>query len=239
MLVNGRRIADYPQSYQGNSNFTDISSIPTSLIDHIEILSGRASAIYGSDAIAGVINFILTKKADGTNLGFRVGEPQHGGGASERFQVSSGYSNDRFDSVFAVGLYNQDPLWAFQRSYLGSRQDRPGDPSDIAASPVFVIEDQNQNYRDPGQAQCTALSALDQHLIIYAYRQNYGNYCSSYRDVGYGTVENGRKAINVYGSATYRLNDNASLFLDIQAGGAEQIVYNTPLHAMAEQLHPG
>ena len=228
VLVNGRRIADYPQSYQGNSNFTDVSSIPTSLIDHIDILSGSASAIYGSDAIAGVINFILTKKADGTNLGFRVGEPQHGGGASERFQVSSGYSNDRFDSVFAVELYNQDPLWAFQRSHLGSRQDRPGDPSEIAASPVFVIEDQNQNYRDPGQAQCTALSALDQHSIIYAYRQNYGNYCSSYRDVGYGTVENGRKAISVYGSATCRLNDKASLFLDIQAGGADQIVYNTP-----------
>ncbi|MEP6897571.1 MAG: TonB-dependent receptor, partial [Rhodanobacter sp.] len=59
VLVNGRRIADYPQSYGGNSNFTDISNLPTSLIDRVEILSGSASAIYGSDAISGVINFIL------------------------------------------------------------------------------------------------------------------------------------------------------------------------------------
>src|SRR6185437_7399280 len=48
VLVNGRRIADYPQSYGGNSNFTDISNIPTALIDRVEILSGSASAVYGS-----------------------------------------------------------------------------------------------------------------------------------------------------------------------------------------------
>src|SRR5579883_1085876 len=66
VLVNGRRIADYPQAYGGNSNFTDISNIPTSLVDRIEILSGSASAVYGSDAISGVINFILKNKVEGT-----------------------------------------------------------------------------------------------------------------------------------------------------------------------------
>ena len=70
VLVNGRRIADYPQSYRGNSNFTDISNIPASLVDRIEILSGSASAVYGSDAISGVINFILKQKADGTTVDF-------------------------------------------------------------------------------------------------------------------------------------------------------------------------
>ncbi|HRE36341.1 MAG TPA: TonB-dependent receptor plug domain-containing protein, partial [Sphingopyxis terrae] len=57
VLVNGRRIADFPLPYIGRSNFTDISNIPVGLIDKVEILSGAASAIYGSDAIAGVINF--------------------------------------------------------------------------------------------------------------------------------------------------------------------------------------
>lgn len=229
VLVNGRRIADYPQSYQGNSNFTDISNIPTSLIDHIEVLSGSASAIYGSDAIAGVINFILEKKADGTTVDFRVGDTQHGGGASQRFQVSSGYSNDRFDSVFAMELYNQDPIWAYQRDFTNSRLDSPGDPSTLYPSPVFVRTDVDDNYIDPGQATCSALANLDRNSIVYAYRPNYGYYCGSYRDVGYGTLENGKKAANVYGSATYRLNDSMSLFLDLQAGGSEQVLYNSPL----------
>ena len=229
VLVNGRRIADYPQSYGGNSNFTDISNIPTSLIDRIEILSGSASAIYGSDAIAGVINFILLKKADETTVDLRVGDTQHGGGASQRFQVSSGYSNDRFDSVFALEISHQAPLWAFQRDFTNSRLDSPDVSSNIFPSPVFLRTDVNGNYLDPGQATCQRLAGLDQHSIIYAYNPNYGYYCGSYQDVGYGTLENEKKAVNIYGSATYRLNDSASLFLDVQAGGSSQYLYNSPL----------
>ena len=79
VLVNGRRIADYPQAYGGNSNFTDISNIPTTMIDHIDVLSGSDSAVYGSDAIAGVINFVLKKSADGTTLDYREGRDPAGG----------------------------------------------------------------------------------------------------------------------------------------------------------------
>ena len=131
VLVNGRRIADYPQSYQGNSNFTDISNLPTSLIDRIEVLSGSASAVYGSDAISGVINFILKKKADGTTIDFREGDTQHGGGSSQRLQITSGYSNGNFDAIFGVELYNAKPLWAYQRSFTDSRLDSPATGSKL------------------------------------------------------------------------------------------------------------
>ncbi|HEY4137205.1 MAG TPA: TonB-dependent receptor plug domain-containing protein, partial [Casimicrobiaceae bacterium] len=141
VLVNGRRIADYPQSYQGNSNFTDISNIPTSLIDRVEILSGSASAIYGSDAISGVINIILKKKADGTTFDYRIGGDEHGGQQSQRLQISSGFSKGKFDSVFGVELVDSHPLWDFQRSYTDSRLDSPADPSDIVASQVFLRTD--------------------------------------------------------------------------------------------------
>ncbi|MEO8809594.1 MAG: TonB-dependent receptor [Rhodanobacter sp.] len=229
VLVNGRRIADYPQSYGGNSNFTDISNLPTSLIDRVEILSGSASAIYGSDAISGVINFILKKKADGTTLDFRMGDTQHGGGNSQRLQISSGFSSGKFDSVFAIEAVRQQPLWGYQRSFTDSRLDSPADPSRIAASPVFTRIDQDDNYIDPGQATCDALAAYDQGSIVYAHRRNYGNFCGSYKDVGYGTLENGRKAVNFYGTATYHINDNMELFLDVQAATSHQDSYNTPL----------
>lgn len=229
VLVNGRRIADYPQSYGGNSNFTDISNIPTSLIDRVEILSGSASAVYGSDAISGVINFILKKKADGTTVDFRVGDTEHGGGASQRFQISSGFSRGNFDSVFGLELYDARPLWAYQRSFTDSRLDSPVDPSRNYPSQVWVRSDIDDNYIDPGQAQCDALSAYDMGTIIYAHRRNYGNYCGSYYDVGYGTLENGRRAANFYGSATYHLNDHIDFFLDVLAGTSHQESYNTPL----------
>ena len=168
VLVNGRRIADYPQAYGGNSTFTDISSIPASMVERIEILSGSASAVYGSDAISGVINFILKKKADGTTLDFRAGDTQHGGGASQRLEFSTGYSNDRFDSIFAVELFNQDPLWAFQRSFTNSRLDSPGDPADITASPVWARSDELGNYIDPPPGACASLTKYDRGSIVPA-----------------------------------------------------------------------
>jgi iron complex outermembrane receptor protein len=229
VLVNGRRIADYPQSYGGNSNFTDISNLPTSLIDRVEILSGSASAIYGSDAISGVINFILKKKADGTTVDFRMGDTQHGGGSSQRLQISSGFSSGKFDSVFGLEFVHQNPLWGYQRRFTDSRLNAPGDPSRIFASPVFTRIDGNDNYIDPGKATCDALSSLDHGSIVYAYRRNYGNYCGSYKDVGYGTMQNGRKAVNFYGTASYHLNDNMELFLDVQAATSHQDSYNSPL----------
>ncbi len=238
VLVNGRRIADYPQAYDGNSNFTDISNIPAAMLDRVEILSGSDSAIYGSDAVSGVINFIMKTKADGTTVDFRDGETQHGGGSSQQLTITSGWSNDRFDSIFSIQGLNQQPLWAFDRNFTNSRLDSPADPSSINASPVFTRIDENGNYIDPGQATCNSLSHLDNGTVFRASRAGYGPdnsgnfpgyYCGSYYDVGYGTLENGRQALNFYGSGTYRLNDNAKLFMDIQASDSHQVSYNTPL----------
>jgi len=229
VLVNGRRIADYPQAYGGDSNFTDISNVPTSLIDRIEILSGSASAVYGSDAIAGVVNFILKKKVEGTSIELRGGATQHGGGNSARFALSSGYNTERFDSVFAVELLNQSPLWAYQRDFTRSSLAKPGSPSSKYPSANFGRLDVDQNYIDPGAETCQALSSLDRGSIIYGFRRNWGNYCGSYSDIGYGTMVNGRKAVNVYGSGTYHLTDTASLFLDVQAGISRQKSYHSPL----------
>src|SRR5471032_1397814 len=68
ILVNGRRVADYPVAYDGAVNFVNLANIPSALVDRIEILNGGASDVYGSDAIAGVVNVILKKKAEGFDL---------------------------------------------------------------------------------------------------------------------------------------------------------------------------
>jgi len=229
VLVNGRRIADYPQAYGGNSNFTDISNIPTSLVDRIEILSGSASAVYGSDAVSGVINFILKNKVEGTTVNLRVGDTQHGGGTSQRLQISSGFSSERFDSVFAIELYNSDPIWAYQRDFTNSLLEGPGGAASNTPDPVFARLDGNGNYIDPGQSTCAQLSKLDRGSILYATDPSLGNYCGSYRDYAYATLENGNRAGNLYGSMTYHLNDDTHLFMDVQAGTSSQVLYNSTL----------
>ncbi|WP_251274380.1 TonB-dependent receptor plug domain-containing protein, partial [Enterobacter hormaechei] len=75
VLVNGKR---WSTSLAG---FTDMSTIPTSLIERIEVLKDGASAIYGSDAISGVVNIILRKNFDGAEASAYYGQNSHGDGS--------------------------------------------------------------------------------------------------------------------------------------------------------------
>ena len=91
-LIDGRPMIDYPALYNGTDIITSISGIPMELVEHIDILPGGQSSIYGSDAIAGVVNIVMKKKIDGTTLQCRLsdlsgrrrpGSAHHGG---HRFQ---------------------------------------------------------------------------------------------------------------------------------------------------------
>src|SRR4249919_970196 len=83
-LIDGRPMANYPALYNGTDVFNNISGIPIDLVERIEILPGGQSSLYGSDAIAGVVNVILKKRIDGGVLSARVGDYTEGGGESKR-----------------------------------------------------------------------------------------------------------------------------------------------------------
>lgn len=217
VLVNGRRIADFPMPFKGRSNFTDISNIPLGMVDRIEVLTGSASAVYGSDAISGVVNFILKKYADGTTLDYRYGDTERGGGESHKLSLSSGFSRGDFNAVFGVELIDQKPLWAYERGIQDSTEDSPA-PGSRTPRRVFLRTDWNDDYIDPGQATCDALSYLNDDSTFYAFRNRYGNFCGSQRSIGYGTILSKRQGANAYGSLTYAINDDVEWFADLQAG---------------------
>ena len=228
VLINGRRIADFPLPYIGRSNFTDISNIPVSLIEKVEILSGAGSAIYGSDAIAGVVNFKMKEKLDGITLDYRHGRTQHGGGLSHRFTATGGWSTDRFNISGGVEYLDQRPLWAYQRSIQDSTDDNP--VSTIARRTFLRYSIENDTYIDPGAATCARLANLNRGSTIYTSRPRYGDfdadlddygpgyYCGSKESIGYGTIISGRKGFNSFGTMSYELSDNAKLFTDFQFG---------------------
>ena len=73
VLIDGRRQVTYPYAQFGTESFVDLNSIPQAAIDRIEVLKDGASAIYGSDAIAGVVNIILKDEYNGSDLKFYYG----------------------------------------------------------------------------------------------------------------------------------------------------------------------
>lgn len=82
VLVNGRRTTPATKGFSS----TDLNTIPTGLIDRVEVVTGGASAVYGSDALAGVVNFILKKNYEGLELGTQYGISGFGDG--EQFNLS-------------------------------------------------------------------------------------------------------------------------------------------------------
>ena len=227
VLVNGRRIADFPLPFGGRSNFTDVSSLPLGMIERIEVLTGSASAIYGSDAISGVVNFILKKEPDGTTLDYRYGQTESGDGISHRLNFSSGLSRGAFNAVFGLEYRRQDPLWGYARSQQDSTFDGPSTNSRLP-SRNFLVTDWWDDYIDPGADTCASMSHLADGTMGYHERPRYGWYCGSDRNVAYRTVISKRDGVNTYTSMSYTFGNGGEWFADVQAGRHELSLFRAP-----------
>jgi len=90
VLINGHRSAPYPIGDDGQRSFVDIANIPFDAVERIEILKDGASAIYGSDAIAGVVNIILRKSYTGASIGGSYGSSYKNDGSTRRVNATWG-----------------------------------------------------------------------------------------------------------------------------------------------------
>ncbi|MFD0725929.1 TonB-dependent receptor plug domain-containing protein [Lysobacter brunescens] len=125
VLINGRRTADYPLPYNSQSNAVNLANIPAAAISRIEVLSGGASAIYGSDAVAGVVNVILKTNFEGDEFDLRAGTTTQGGGDSVRLQWVGGKTGDQWSATYAVEYLEREEIFASQRDFMDSYRDDP------------------------------------------------------------------------------------------------------------------
>ncbi|MFT3755206.1 MAG: TonB-dependent receptor [Pseudoxanthomonas sp.] len=220
VLVNGRRVADFPLPLNGKSNFTDIGNIPLGMIDRIEVLTGSASAVYGSDAMAGVINFILKKSTDGTTIDYRYGDTSDGGGESHDLTLTTGFERGNFSGIVGLELINKRPLWGYQRSVQDSTLDGPTTRSKLPIRVAQLYDWYEDVALDPLD-DCAGLSGLNEGTTTLA-SDRYGEpYCGSERAIAYRTITNERKGATAYGSFEYRFDNGLTWFADAQLGHQE------------------
>ena len=117
VLINGRRVAVDAIAGVGGKIFVDVNQIPPSAIERVEVLADGASAIYGSDAIAGVVNVILRKRYNGTEIGGYAGISQKGDGQTYDVHAISGTAGDRSSILFSLGYQEQRPVYAADRNF--------------------------------------------------------------------------------------------------------------------------
>lgn len=244
LLINGRRANDYPFPYNGRSNFQNFNSIPAAAVQRIEILAGGASAIYGSDAVAGVINVVLKTNYEGNLLKIKGQTSTQGGRDIGDLQWVGGMTGDNWSLTYAFESYNAEPLWGWQRDFMDSAADNPAPPGVNGSTGVG-------GYQPPIGIQLRRLSATGATLgyVMPAGRNCNGSefyrphtYTSTVSGATFGpgcgydrfpaeqTIVNGNNDLSGYAYGTYNFTDNLEGWASVMAyhsrsrlsGGVEQ-----------------
>lgn len=228
-LLDGKPITQFGQLYGGISDFTNIGNIPMSIVDHIDILPGGGSSIYGSQAISGVVNIVTKQRMDGAEVSVRTGNFSEGGGANQRMTVSFGHQFGKLNVLGTFEFFNQSPAWYYQR-----------DLTTAAPRPIIVAAMWNYGAGLGGPLQgfvpppngCGALSGLFAGTTTQVYRSGLGgSFCGSPKTYSYGTFINQSRSYSSMLKLRYDLNDNVRLYADLLTDWQQQkftagIAYN-------------
>ena len=210
-LINGLPLGNYPALYNGTENFNSISGIPIELVDHIDVLPGGQSSLYGSDAIAGVINIVLKTKLDGPVADVRYGFTKDGGGTDRRFALADGFNFGALSIVGGVQYENTAPIWAYQRPLTATNYTAGTSP--VTAERDYLVSGYAGNYYFLDPANCGNVSGQFNGTVTLQTRANHGQYCGTIDDGDY-TINNGDSGIQGYLHAVFDVNDHIEIYAD-------------------------
>jgi iron complex outermembrane receptor protein len=138
VLIDGRRIPASPKLGGSSAN---INMLPTAAVERVEILADGASAVYGSDAIGGVINVITKKGFDGMTISGSVSQPDLPGGEEEKFSIVGGVTGEDSQITWTYEHSQRDIIYLSDRDYTAGRA-----PTDDNFSSGFSLSSYAWNY---------------------------------------------------------------------------------------------
>lgn len=221
ILVNGRRVSVSPFAKGIQTAFVDINNIPLAAIKRVDILKDGASATYGSDAIAGVINIILKDDFEGFEVSAKYGDTADGGGEEQNFSMIWGTSSEKANHTFIMDYYSREEVLYGDRDYSRSANQsalRPNDPDavdfrsssgfpgtiELASSPGTRIPDTF------GNDVCPA-DMIDGNICRY----DYAPMMTMYPDAE-------RFSFNYMGN--YEISDNVKAFAELNGQNSKSTV---------------
>jgi iron complex outermembrane receptor protein len=232
VLVNGRRLANFADG----STAVNVNSIPLAAIDRIEVLKDGASSIYGSDAVAGVVNFILTKQMSGVEVSAGLSAPTaSGGGKTQRASVTAGFEGGGFTAVVSGSFEKETALFGRDRAFSKSANNLPFYSSGAtgqgniegAVNPGGYPNDRQPNFgTSPGTGYGNPLAednkCGDINMFLNSTRTNKispvtklgAPFCAFDTGSFVGLIP-GRELKSVTGNFSLKLNQNAELFADM------------------------
>ena len=256
VLVDGKRAASYPLVDDGIRSFVDLQTLPLAAIERIEVLKDGASSIYGSDAIAGVVNIILKPTFQGVEGTAEVGNSQHGGGFHKHASLVAGYGDlntDHYNAYFSAEWEQDQAIKLKDRSFpfnstnltsIGGPDLRIGNPANFNGSSVGSVAPGGSSpggtaglYQPLGP--CTGGTQLETNAS--------GSYCAQDAAYQYGHAQQYSNKDGLYGRFTYKFNDTTKAYAAVsyyqsvvhELGTPPQIQTSVPNNTDSIQLPPG
>ena len=233
VLVNGKRMADYPFPYNGNSASFNWASIPLAAVERIEVLTAGASSVYGSDAVAGVINVVLVEGVEQSTVRVTAGEylqSRDGFGKEYGVEFTTGGVSDKFSWTLAAEFTHLDPLTTKDRDDYDDYDDGKGTDGDIPwyAARVYGSEIYSTGYQFWGPSDmagpdgnlmgwtCQGTTNID-GVIETTYDQYYtttrvGNACIREENPPQ-TIWNERDNASVFFAGSYTVSEQMELYV--------------------------
>lgn len=167
VLINGRRVVGYGDGQNGTDSFVDLNSIPLSMVDRIEVLKDGASAIYGADAVAGVVNILTKHKYRGGEIVAGYGNTTTKDSSETSISAIFGTGDEKTDVYATVNFLRRNAMFNRDRDYsaivdrrslggvdAGSRNSVPGVyiiPRSVAeALPGVIVTSDSSLWNNPG-----------------------------------------------------------------------------------------
>jgi iron complex outermembrane recepter protein len=223
VLLNGRRLAGYGFAQNITDTFVDLNSIPLAAVERIDVLKDGASAIYGSDAIAGVINVILKKEFTGVEFSTRLGNTTNKDALEQLYTGTWGVMTDKGSAMIIADYYSRNGLFLRDRSYSKSADQRAhggvdarssaGNPGSILLLDNYVVGEgegavvyEPNWYKVPTNPEIAGHpSALEVLAATGLNRYDFNPWISAIGET---------KRYGVFSTLTYNLTDNLEAFVE-------------------------
>lgn len=245
VLVNGRRFV----AGSNGASAVDLNTIPTAMVERIEVVTGGASAVYGSDAIAGVVNIITRKDVEGVEVDLSYTQPEQSGGEEAQASITFGgdFLNGKLSTIFNATYAEQKQLSASDRDFLSNPvgsiyNPDPDGPARIqydGRKPLSWINEAGTFFTPEGQF------TFDQNgnMVPFDYGEgliegpgNNGNYCGpsceGYDPINYDNIRTPLERWVFTLNSDYEINDDHKIvteltYVDYDSHGESSPVFHT------------
>lgn len=208
VLINGARVSPYPIGTGGTTAFVDLNSIPLSAIDRVEVLKDGASATYGADAVAGVVNIILRRDFEGTEVSLGYGNTTSYDSSETMASVITGVEGDEGWLTVGFNFYNREAIFAANRPYSETPPflSSNSSPANLQVTRAAVAE-------ALGQAPGAAIPGVDDDTDLF--------FASTYdaRDSNNGGLPPSAYTYSDGRSSVYNFNETAGSYPEYERAG--------------------